>query len=410
MRKGSLGAWRQLGAKAGAPKPGKGAPIAVDFGASALKVFQLTSGEPHGIGAAAAIDTPDDLLDDPSARLAFQTQHLPGLIRGGGFKGKRAVCLIPACLTHTTHVQVPKGDAATVESSAKLAVATQLSCAPDALVVRHQEVGPAHESGKTEVITIAASRGVVGRLMSGLAAAKLEPVGMRTEAVALLRGFSTLKLTSEDDVCLYLDLGYSATKVIIAKGNRLLLARTIELGGRSLDEEIARHRKISIERSHRARMECSEFSGVERAPVATVTALAGDRTARVAESGLRMPPPRAEVPDRPKEVETRKSVSVVPDVGETLEMLGDEVAMCLRYHHSLFPDAPVTRAVLTGGESRQLMLCRTLAGVVRVPVQAGDPTRALVRSGKEPAIGVDPAAPMPGWSAVLGLGLCPTDL
>lgn len=410
MRKGSFGALRQLGAKASAPKPGKGMPIAVDFGASALKVFQLTPGEQPGFGAAAAIDTPDDLLDDASARLAFQVQQLPGLIRGGGFKGRRAVCLIPACLTHTTHVQVPKGDPAVIESGAKLAVSAQLSCSPDALVVRHHEVGPAHDPGKSEVITIAASRGVVSRLMSGLAAAKLEPVGMRTEAVALLRGFNSLSLTPSDDVCLYLDVGYSATKAVIAKGNRLLLARTIEIGGRALDEEIARRRKISIERSHQCRMDCSEFSGVERAPVATVTGLsAGEapRSVRVGESGLRMPPPRAEVPER---TETKRSVSVVPDVQETLEMLGDEVAMCLRYHHSLFPDAPVTRAVLTGGESRQLTLCRRLAGVVRVAVQAGDPTRALVRSGKEPTIGVDAAAPMPAWAAVLGLGLCPTDL
>lgn len=407
MRKGSLGALRQLGAKAGAPKPGKGMPIAVDFGAAELKVFQLTPGEATGFGAAAAVETPSHLLDDPSARIAFQVEQLPGLIRNGGFKGKRAVCLIPACLTHTTHVQVPKGDAATIETGAKLAVSTQLSCSPDALVVRHHEVGPAQDPSKSEVITVAASRGVVSRLMSGLASAKLEPVGMRTEAIALLRGFNTLNLTSDEDVCLYLDLGYSATKAVIAKGSRLLLARTIEIGGRTLDEEIARRRKISVERSHASRMECSEFSGVERAPVASVTGLSAPASARVGESGLRMPPPRAEVTER---VESKRSVSVVPDVGETLEMLGDEVAMCLRYHHSLFPDAPVTRAVLTGGESRQLTLCRRLAGVVRVPVQAGDPTRAIVRSGKEPAVGVDATQPMPGWAAVLGLGLCPTDL
>ncbi len=401
MRKASLGALRQLGGKTGAPKPGKVYPIAVDFGASALKVMQLTPGETPGLGAAASVETPHELLDDPSARLAFQIEQLPRLVRGAGFKGKRAVCLIPACLTHTTHVQVPRGEPAMVETSARLAVASQLSCSPDALVVRHHEVGPAVEPSKTEVITIAASRGVVGRLMGGLSSAKLEPVGMRTEAVALLRGFTSLGLTTENDVCLYLDLGMSATKAVIAQGNHMRLARSIELGGRSLDEEISRRRKVSLARSHELRLACTEFSGVERAPVASVTGLGESGSARVGQTGLRMP---AEPADN------MKKVSVLPDVGETLEMLGDEVAMCLRYHHSLFPDSPVTRAVLTGGESRQLTLCRRLAGVVRVAVQAGDPSRALLRSGKEPAAGVDTAQPMPGWAAVLGLGLCPTDL
>lgn len=401
MRKASLGALRQLGAKAAATKQPKGFPISVDFGAAALKVLQLAPGTQPSFAAAAQLDTPAELLDDPSARLAFQVEQLPRLIRSAGFKGKRAVCLIPASLTHTTHVQVPKGDAATIESAAKIAIATQLSCSPDAIVVRHHEVGPAQDPGKTEVITVAASRGVVGRLMNALASAKLEPVGMRTEGVALLRGFTALGLTRPEEVCLYLDMGYSATKAIIAQGNRPLLARTIEIGGRAFDEEISRHRKVSIERSHELRLACGEFSGVQRAPVASVTGLGGGGSARVGEAGLRMPGEQAE---------SRKSVSVVPDVGETLEMLGDEVAMCLRYHHSLFPSMPVTRAVFTGGESRQLTPCRRLAGVVRVAVQAGDPTRALLRSGKEPSIGVDTAAPMPGWAAVLGLGLCPTDL
>ncbi|MEO1583194.1 MAG: hypothetical protein AAFR96_01325 [Planctomycetota bacterium] len=401
MRKSSLGALRQLGAKASAPKAPKGFPIAIDFGASALKVIQLAPGTPQALAAAAAIDTPDELIDDASERLGFQLAQLPGLIRGAGFKGRRAVCLIPAALTHTTHVQVPKGDPAAVESAATLAVAMQLSCTPDALVVRHHEVGQAQDPTRSEVITIAASRGVVGRLMSGLASAKLEPVGMRTEAVALLRGFTSLGLTPADEVSLYLDIGQGTTKAIIAQGGRLLLARTIEIGGRALDEEIARHRKVSVARSHELRLGCREFSGVERAPVASVTGLGGGGSARVGEAGLRM---------QGEHADNRRSVSVVPDVGETLEMLGDEVAMCLRYHHSLFPASPVTRAVLTGGESRQLTLCRRIAGVARVPVQAGDPTRAISRSGKEPARGVDTNLPMPGWAAALGLGLCPTDL
>ncbi|MEM8757403.1 MAG: pilus assembly protein PilM [Planctomycetota bacterium] len=402
MARGSLGALKHLGSMGGPSKPGRFRPVGVDFGTYALKVMQLTGGDRPSLVSAASIDTPHDLLADPAGRLAFQTQQLPGLVRSAGFKGKRAVCLLPAPLTYTTHLQVPKGDDNMIEGASRIAVGAQLGCDPASLVMRWHEVGPSNQGqGKLEVLAMASPRRTVDRLMQALAGAKLEPVGMRTEPVALLRGFQSLGLTSETETTLYLDLGYGTTKALIAHGQKLLFARTIELGGAALDREIAERRKVSAERSHELRLGCIEFSGVEKPPVASVTALGGGGVARVGESGLRMP---AAMTD------SRKSVSVLPDVRESLEMLGDEVSMCLRYHQSLFPSSPVTRVVLTGGESRHLGLCRRVAGAARVSVQAGDPARAIGRTGKEPSAGVDLAQPMPGWAAVLGLGMCPTDL
>lgn len=402
MGRPSLGALRQLGSKSAGSKPSRTRPIGVDFGTHSLKVMQVGPGERPSLIAAAQVETPHELLDDAAARLAFQTEQLPKLIRSGGFKGKRAACLLPASLTYTTHLQVPKGDASMIESAARVGVGGQLGCDPSALVLRVHEVGPAvGGGGKVEVLAMASPRRTVERLMGALAGAKLEPVGMRTEPVAVLRAFQALGLTPGDETTLYLDLGYGTTKAIIARGAKLLFSRSIELGGRAMDQEVSQRRKLSLERSHELRIGCSEFSGVRRAPVASVTGLSHGSVARVGESGLRMPTQNAD---------NRKAVSVMPDVAETLEMLGDEVAMCLRYHHSLFPNEPVTRAVMTGGESRHLGLCRRLAGTVRVSVQAGDPARAIGRSGKEPSVGVDLSAPMPAWSAVLGLGLCPTDL
>ncbi|MEM9166696.1 MAG: hypothetical protein AAGB48_06695 [Planctomycetota bacterium] len=402
MPRGSLGALKQFGSLGGPAKPGRYRPIAVDFGTAALKVMQLGSGDKPSLIAAAAVETPPELLDDLPGRIAFQAEQLPGLVRSAGFKGKRASCLLPAPMSYTTHTAVPKGDAATVESAARIAIGAQLGCDPSSLLVRWYEVpDAAHASGKIEIVAMAAPRRSVDRLMQALVTARLEPVGMHTEPVALLRAFHSLGLTPEGEVTLYLDLGHSTTKAVIAKGASLRFARTIELGGQAMDREVSTRRKLSLARSHELRMNCSEFSGVRRAPVASVTGLGEGARARVGEEGLRMPAAMAD---------NRKEVSVMPDVAETLEMLGDEVAMCLRYHQSLFPSDPVTRAVLTGGESCNLGLCRRLAGAVRVAVQAGDPARAIGRSGKEPAQGVDLTQPMPGWAAVLGLGLCPTDL
>ena len=366
-------------------------PIAVDFGTSALKVVQVTGADTPALVAAASLDTPPELFDDPAARIAFQTQQLPSLMRSAGFKGKRAACLLPASMTFCKHLQVAKGDPSTIESATKIAMATQLSCDPNALVLRHTVVGPVgQDQHKLEVIGLAAARSTVDCLMRAMHAAKLEPVGMHPESVAVLTAFGAVGAAPDDQTTLYLDLGFGTTKALIARGPKLLFARTFEFGGRALDQSLASRWKVSISRAHEARRTCSDFTGVERAPVASLGSLNGSSGSLLSE--------------------TRKMPNVMPDLDEAFEILGDEVAMCIRYHRSMFPSHPVERAVFTGGESVNLGLCRKLAGTVRVAVQTGDPMGTIHRSGKEPARGVDTHGPMPGWAAAYGVAMSPTDL
>ena len=365
-------------------------PIAVDFGTSALKVLQVSGSDKPSLIAAAALDTPVELYDDPAARISFQTAQLPGLIRGAGFKGKRAVCLLPVSLTFCKHLQVPKGNPAAIESATKFSLAAQLGCDPSMLVLRHTAVGlVGADQGKVEVIGMAAARSTVDVLMRSLHASKLEPVGVQPESLASLAGFNAIGAAPEDKTTLYLDLGFGSTKATIGRGGRLMFARTFDYGGRALDKSLASRWKVSVARAHEARRNDGDFTGVQRAPVFSLGSLNHkDETA----------------------ARTHKTPSVMPDLVEAFEILSDEVSLCIRYHRNLFPNEPVERAVFTGGESVNLGLCRRLASTVRVAVQTGDPLSAIQKNGKEPSKGVEINAPLPGWAAALGLSMCPTDL
>lgn len=366
-------------------------PIAIDFGTSALKVLQVTGAEQPALVAAASLETPSELLDDAAGRIAYQTQQLPQLVRSAGFKGKRAACLMPVSLTFCKHIQVPKGDAGAVEASTKFALASQLGVDPGLLVLRHTAVGlVGAEQNKIEVIGMAAARSTVDQLMRSLVSAKLEPVGMQPEFGAALTGFHAIGAAPEDKTTLYLDIGYGTTKAFIARGNRLMFARSFDFGGRALDKALAAKWKVSVSRAHEARLSDADFTGVQRAPMLSLGSLSG------ASSGSAM--------------NGKKSPSVMPDLKEAFEILSDEVSLCVRYQRSLFPDQPVERAVFTGGESVNLGLCRRLAATVRVAVQTGDPMGAIQKSGKEPAQGVELSGPLPGFAAALGLSMCPTDL
>jgi len=392
MARASLASILQLKGKEGVAAPTRQPrPIAIDFGTSALKVLQVTGSETPALIAAASLDTPEELYDDAASRIAFQTQQLPQLIRSAGFKGKRAVCLLPVSLTFCKHIQVPKGDASSIESSTKIALASQLGVDPGMLVLRHNVVGlVGAEQNKIEVIGMAAARSTVDLLMRSMVAAKLEPVGMHPEFGASLTGFNAIGAAPKDKTTLYLDLGFGTTKAFIARGSRLMFARSFDFGGRALDKSLAARWKVSIARAHEARRNDGDYTGVQRAPVMSLGSLNGAASGGMSSS--------------------KKTPSVMPDLKEAFEILSDEVALCVRYQRSLFPDQPVERAVFTGGQSMNLGLCRRLASTVRVAVQTGDPMGAIQKSGKEPSQGVDLSGPLPGFAAALGLSMCPTDL
>jgi type IV pilus assembly protein PilM len=414
--------WQQI-LKGGAKGLIHPPPIAIDFGAGSLKILQVGPGDPPTLVAAAALPTPDELLGDPTKRLTFQLEALPEVLKACEFRGKRAVCALPAAQTFCKHMQFQQEPGVALSALIASAIPVQLKCDPNALVFRHVEVGPVARSNKTEVICMAAARDMVERFMSAMKIGKLEPVGMHSEFLAALRAFDSITRAGKDDTLtsLYVDIGAGVSKVAMAHGRQLVFARTINLGGRHLDAAVARQLKLSLDQARAKRLELTDLTpasaaapspapspapesrltgrlaflgvaGVRRS--ATSTATLGQRSGAANSAGRSAPPPK------PGGI----------DLSEPLEILTDEISMCLRYHDSIFPDRRVDRAIFFGGEARQVALCQHIAKVLKLPAQVADPMARVVRIGHEPVIGVDLAQSQPGWTVALGLCLCPTDL
>jgi Tfp pilus assembly PilM family ATPase len=134
---------------------------------------------------------------------------------------------------------------------------------------------------------------------------------------------------------------------------------------------------------------------------AVATVLADDRRHGAVPKGL-----TPDLTSRPRmEFEPPKA-----DLTEPLEILTDEIAMCLRYHEGVFPGRRVDRAIFFGGEARHLGLCQHIARTLRLPAQVADPMAGVARSGQESTPGVDFRNTQPGWAMTMGLCLCQTDL
>jgi type IV pilus assembly protein PilM len=392
-----------------------GPPIAVDFGVGSLKILQIADSDTPQLIAAACVPTPDDLVDDPGRRIQFQVDALPKLMRSVGFKGRRAVCGIPAPQAFCKHMQFQGEGGTSIATMVRSALPAQIGCDPSALVYRHIDVGPVGRGNKNEVICMAASRDLVERLMRGLKDAKLEPVGMHIEFMATLRAFDSITRRIEDArvTSLYLDIGGGSTKVTIAHGRDLVFARMVDVGGYHLDQVVARQLKLELPAARTLRLQMAELVPTPSpAPVAAAAVSAdgapGAETA-VMEDRRIGEAPTGHTPD----LAGGSTIGFEPgraDLSEPLEMLTDEISMCLRYHDSVFPDRRIDRAIFIGGEARHVGLCQHVARTLRLPAQVADPMAGVARTGKEPTIGVDFRSSQPGWAMALGLSLCPTDL
>jgi Tfp pilus assembly PilM family ATPase len=297
------------------------------------------------------------------------------------------------------------------------------------VVFRYVEAPPPERgAGKSEVVVTAVPRELVNQLMGAVKASKLEPVGIHGEFQAVIRAFDYLFKRPEEAelTTLYLDIGAGTTSVVISHGQRLAFTRTVAMGGMHLDEAIAGQLKVSFEEAGRIRRELIHLTAREagaardsRQPEATIEAAPASVPASVGASvgGLEdggavhatIAPPR---PSTLEELGLRPRGAARPpdpDLSEPLEILTDEIWMCLRYHASLYPSRKIDRAVFVGGEARHKPLCQHIARSLRIPSQVADPMARVARAG-QPMTGIDLAQPQPGWTVPLGLCLCPTDL
>jgi Tfp pilus assembly PilM family ATPase len=393
----------------GAMRPGA-IPLMIEFGVSGIKVLQLSGHNPSSISAVAFMPTPDDLLDNPSKRLLYQMDALPKFLKGEKLSATRGACLIPAGQMLCKHLQLIPADGVPIEQLAGAQLSSQLGCDPGSLLVRCRAVSGAKRSGKQEVICFGASREFVGRLMGTLKSAKLDPVGIHTEFDALVQAVR-LRDDSSGGVSnskprLVLDMGTGSTKVLIMHGTELVFARTIEIGSRHFDETICHQLRCTMMEAREMRHGLTELTPKMAVGAAHSGGLPG------------MPPAPSEAGEqhesspepigRPGSFGAQRGPQI--DLSEPIEIVCDEISMCLRYHDALFAGTRVESVVFMGGQARHQQLCAEMARRLHLEAQTFDPMACLGRSGRIPVSGVDLRSAQPGWAAIVGGALSPMDL
>jgi type IV pilus assembly protein PilM len=240
--------------------------------------------------------------------------------------------------------------------------------------------GEIHQDGeqKSEVVLMAAQKNWVNQFLDAGARAKLDVVGMNVEPLAVVDCFSHVyrRKSDAEATTLFVDIGCVATRAFIARGQQVLFARNIALGGDQFTRAVAQSLGIPFEEAKIRRVRACEepAEGVAPQPVK---------------------------PDGDWEKLAEASV-------EPVAKLVEELSLCRRYHEATFPATPIDRIVFIGGEARQRALCQAVAQGLELAAQLGDPMIRMARTTEVgPESGLDRRLPQPDWCVALGLSMGP---
>jgi type IV pilus assembly protein PilM len=410
-------------------------PIGVDFGTDCLRLAQVQLvGNDYRLVAAASADVPAHVRHNPAARLAFFVETTRDLLAQSDFRGRQAVLALPASSAHIQHLRMAKMDDAETRKALPWEARGKIPIDPSGALLRHLIAGEVYQDQepKNEVIVMAAAREFINELLASAAKAKLDVIGMNVEPKAIVDCFGHIYVRKVDQAATscYLDIGLSATRVMIARGEQICFARVIPIGGDHFTQAVAHAMRITLDQAKLLRI---QLAGLQSAAASARTESAADANddeaaddslpllkAGLAAGGASDP---AEKPDYvmvdeneqtpaaldPVLTEQTRQVQAVEQAcaGPLSKLIG-ELDLCRRYYESTFPSFPVERLIFIGGEARQRGLCQQIACELGLPAQMGDP---MVRMGRVSEVGIesgiDRREPQPGWTVAIGLSLGP---
>lgn len=393
-------------------------PIVADFGSSSVKLLQLTGGETPAIVSAQMLEIPDEARGNTERRFAFLEGELSTVLKQGGFHGRRIVISPASSHFMVQQTRVDPDGPLSPDDQVRAEVAGRLGCAPRSVVARSFAV----PGSDRERVALAIARDEVMRHVDLVKRCRFDVVGVQPDHVPLLRAFDHLHRRDEDRhvVTMYVDTGWGAVKVAVARGTEMVFARIIHIGGRQFDEIAARSwgctnadaRNRRIEEERHAVERPRETTGAPVDEIAEMSPIMRAGLAKAERDARRSMPSGGSAVGVDRRVgEGHPSLSPVTatglesDLAEVDDSIADELLMCGRYAQAAV-GGPIDRMVMVGGESHSRRYASHLARRMGVKSSVGDPISRLLAATPEGAGVLDPAGEHPEWTIACGLCAC----
>jgi type IV pilus assembly protein PilM len=336
-------------------------PIGVDVGSRSVKLLQFDAAHSRVLESA-RWDLPTAETPNPDDRNGRVAEAIQQACKGRDFRGRDAVFSIGFQDLYVQNIRVPQVTGEEFSRVVCSEAAGRLPFAGDEAEIRYIDAANVRQGDavRREVILLACHRPALQRTVDMAEAAGLRPVAIDVEPNALLRCYAKQFRRGEDQQqrAMFVGMGASVTSVVIARGSHAMFMKYIDVGGRHLDEAVARHLE----------MKPSEAAALRRHN--------GDRRAD----------------QRDPEI-TR---SIAEASRPVLDRLANELSMCIRYYSVTFRGQPLARVVLGGGEASETLV-EWLAGRLDASCELGDPLRSYDNPPRTHRVGQ--------WDVAAGLAL-----
>lgn len=351
-------------------KTQKNLPIGVDLGSCRVKMAQLrTSRDGVEMVAMGSGELPLNGEERPGRQLGLLAKKIRDILKTTEFNGREAVVSLPAAAIFLQPVRISVVRPSQVDDAVAAELQGKLPYPVADAVIRHIPAGSVYADGKEmqERIVVAISRRDLSAFLSMARSAGLDVVGINIEACAVVECFARLfrRRDEESSTTLFADIGATSIQVVLTRGQKMIFARNLSVGGHTLDKVVAEALQIPIEQAHRVGMEMMD-----------------GRTDEVAEDEL------------------FRLLSA--KIGE----IAGQMTHCLQYCESSFSSQAIDRMIFVGGQANNKRFCQCIAERLNLPAQVGNPMAGVkMASNASRAPGVDARQPQPSWAVAIGLSL-----
>jgi len=340
-------------------------PIGVDIGSRSVKLLQFDATRTR-VHESARWDLPPTRPELQKQRDHQIIEAVGRAREGHDFRGRQAVLCLGAEDLFVQNIRVAQADGDELKKIVHFEAAGRLPYRSDEAEIRYFEAADVRQgdSVRREVILMACHRPVIERIVGLAERAELTPVAIDVEPAALLRCYGKQFRRDDDQQrrVMFVNVGGSNTTVVIAGGTDVLFVKYINVGGRHLDEAVARHLEMDLP----------------------------DAVALRRHNGDR----------RADQQDPEVARSIEESIRPVLEQLANELSACLRYHSVTFRGQSLSQIVLGGGEASQA-LADWLAGRLDLACEPGNPLRTYENATSSGRTGQ--------WDVVAGLALRETN-
>lgn len=298
-------------------------------------------------------------------------------VASGGFAGRRCTICLPREELFMQSMKLPAMPADEIAEAVAWEAARQMNVSRDDIRADWIRIGghagdDDQTAERTELVAVAAHRDAIDARLEAAWAAGLRPESVETHCWALSRLYSRHHRRAADagDCRAVLELGREGGSVLILRGDQVAFCKTMDIGGRHLDEQVA------------------------------------DRLGLEPEAARELRAARLRDADSTAFIDPATDRAVYEAVRPLLAECAHNMLMCLRYASVTFRGLAPRKIVLTGADGAESGLAEQVASTCQVPVQRDDEEQGIVQLQEDlRTILPHDVGSIGAWAAAAGMSL-----